>query len=91
MPNFQDVFTVETDKSRDGIGVVLTQQGKPVAFMSRAPGVAKKSWSTYAKEILAITEAIRLWPPYLLGQKFYIHMNQRSLKYLLEQHITMPE
>jgi len=41
MPNFKDVFTVETDASRDDIGAILTQQGKPVAFMSRALGVAK--------------------------------------------------
>jgi hypothetical protein len=34
MPNFKDVFTVKTDASRDGIGAILTQQGKPVAFMS---------------------------------------------------------
>jgi hypothetical protein len=35
------VFTVETDASRDDIGAILTQQGKLVAFMSRALGVAK--------------------------------------------------
>jgi len=67
MPNFKDVFTVETDASGDGIGTILTQQGKPIAFMSKALGVEKKSWSTYAKEMLAILEAIRLWRPYRLG------------------------
>lgn len=91
MPNFKDIFTVETDESSDNIGVVLTQQGKPVAFMSRALGVANKSWSTYAKEMLAIIVAIYLWRPYLLGQKFYIQMDQLSLKYLLEQCSTTPE
>jgi hypothetical protein len=72
MPNFKDVFTVETDALGDGIGAILTQQGKPIVFMSKALEVAKKSWSTYAKEMLAILEAIRLWRPYLLGRKFYI-------------------
>jgi len=91
MPNFKDVFTIETDASGDGISAILTQQGKPIAFMSKALGVAKKFWSTYAKEMLAILEAIRLWRPYLLGRKFYIQTDQRSLKFLLEQHITTPE
>lgn len=90
MPNFNDSFTIESDASGDRIGAVLSQQGKLVAFMSRALGVAKKSWSTYAKEMLAIVEAIRLWRPYLLGRKFYIQTDQRSLKYFLEQRITTP-
>ncbi|KAA8538316.1 hypothetical protein F0562_027861 [Nyssa sinensis] len=91
MPNFQEVFTIETDASGDGIEVVLTQQGKPVAYMSRALKVTKKCWLTYAKEMLAIIAAIRMWRPYLLGQKFYIKTDQRSLKYLLEQRMATPE
>jgi len=91
MPNFNDSFTIETDASGEGIGVVLSQQGKPVAFMSRALGVTKLSWSAYAKEMLAIIEAIRLWRPYLLGKKFFIQTDHRSLKYLLEQRIVTPE
>jgi hypothetical protein len=35
MPNFNKAFTIETDASGDGIGAVLVQQGKPVAYMSR--------------------------------------------------------
>ena len=59
--------------------------------MSRALGVSKLSWSTYAKEMFAIIHAIRTWRPYLLGQKFYIQTDQRSLKYLLEQRVVTPE
>jgi len=72
MPNFNEAFTIETDAFGDGIGAVLPQQGKPVAYKSRAFGITKKSWLTYAKEMLAILEAIRLWCPYLPGKKFYI-------------------
>lgn len=58
MPNFNVDFTIETDASGEGIGAVLSQQGKPVAYMGRALRVNKKSWLTYAKEMLAIFEAI---------------------------------
>ncbi|WKA09008.1 hypothetical protein VitviT2T_026687 [Vitis vinifera] len=34
MPNFNDAFTIETDASGEGIGAVLSQQGKPMAYMS---------------------------------------------------------
>ena len=67
MPNFQQSFIIERDASREGIGVVLTQQDRPIAIMSRALGVSKLSWSTYAKEILSIIQSIQTWRPYLLG------------------------
>jgi hypothetical protein len=72
MPNFDDSFTIETDASGDDIGAILSQQGKPIAFISRGLGVTKQSWSTYTKEMLAIVEALRLWRPYLLGKQFFI-------------------
>ena len=91
MPNFQQSFTIEYDASGEGIGVVLTQQDKPIAFMSRALGVLKLSWFSYAKDMLAIIQAIRTWRPYLLGHKFYIQIYQHSLKYLLKQRVVTPE
>lgn len=91
MPDFNNIFIIETNASGDGIGASLQQQGKPIAFMSQALGVANKSWSTYIKEMLAIVEAIRAWRSYLLGRKFIIRTNQCNLKDFLEQKITMPE
>ena len=91
MLNFQQPFTIESNTYGDGIGVVLTQQGKPIALMSRALGVSKLSWSTYSKEMLAIIHVIQTWRPYLLRQKFYIQTDQQSLKYLLEQRVVTPE
>ncbi|RVW15980.1 Transposon Tf2-8 polyprotein [Vitis vinifera] len=41
--------------------------------------------------MLAIVEAIRLWRPYLLGRKFYIKTDQRSLKFFLDQRVATPE
>ena len=91
MANFCNTFIIETDASREGIGAVLQQKGKPIAFMSRTLGVLKKSWSTYAKKMLAINEAIRMWRPYILGQKYIIQTDQRSLKYFLEQKAAIPK
>jgi hypothetical protein len=60
-PNFQETFVIETNASDGSIRAVLTQQGKTLAYMSRALGPFKKSWSVYAKEMLAILDTIRCW------------------------------
>lgn len=91
LPDFSEPFVIQTDTSGDGIGAILSQNDKPIAFMSRSLGVAKKSWSTYAREMLAIIVAIRTWRPYILGRRFTIQTDQRSLRYLLEQRILTPE
>lgn len=59
--------------------------------MSHALRVIKKAWSTYVKEMLATIQAIRMWRPYILGQRFLIQTDQRSLKYYLEQKAATPE
>jgi len=69
MPNFDEPFVIESDASGDGIGAVLSQQ-RLIAFMSRALGLSKRTWSTYAREMLAIVVVVQLWRPYLLARKF---------------------
>ncbi|XP_052181984.1 uncharacterized protein LOC127794776 [Diospyros lotus] len=85
MPDFSQHFEVHTDASNIGIGAMLVQQDRLVAYLSKALGPTKGTWSAYAKEMLAIIEAVRVWRPYLLGQCFKIVTNQQPLRYLLEQ------
>ena len=70
--------------SNYGIGAVLSQKGRPIAYLSKALGPSKRAWSIYSKEMLAIMVAVKLWRPYLLGRKFQIWTDQKSLKFLLE-------
>lgn len=91
LPYFMVPFVIQTDASGEGIGAILSQHGKPIAFMSCSLGVAKKGWSIYAREMLAIVIDICLWRPYLLGRRFTIQTDQRSLRYMLEQRILTLE
>jgi hypothetical protein len=47
LPNFKLQFTVETDACAEGIGVVLMQQGQPIAYLSKALGPKHKHLSIY--------------------------------------------
>ena len=65
LPDFSLPFTMETDACDTGIGVVLSQQGHLIAFLSRALGVTNLKPSVYEKEFLVVMLAIDRWRPYL--------------------------
>ena len=90
LPNFSKPFTVECDASGVGLGVVLMQDHRLIAFHSQALKGNKLSLSTYEKELLALIMAVKKWRPYLLGRPFVIKTDHQSLKYLLEQRVGTP-
>ncbi|KAK1648718.1 hypothetical protein QYE76_066523 [Lolium multiflorum] len=71
----------------EGLGVVLMQEAKPLAYFSRALGPKNAAMSVYEKEALAILEALKKWRHYFLGNKLVIKTNQCSLKYLASQRL----
>jgi hypothetical protein len=87
LPNFSLPFILETDASGSGLGFVLMQQGRPIAFYSEALGPKASSQSTYYKEALAILQSLKRWRHYLLGGSLIIGTDQQSLKYMMQQRL----
>ena len=68
LPNFSYPFMLETYASRQGLRVVLMQQGKPIAYLSKSLGPKAAAQSIYEKG-LAILQSLRKWIHYLQGNK----------------------
>jgi hypothetical protein len=85
LPSFEKLFEVECDASGVGIGAVLTQEKKPVAFFSEKLSDARRKWSTYDQEFYAIIRALKNWEHYLIQREFILYTDHQALKYLNSQ------
>lgn len=84
LPDFTQPFHIECDASGHGVEAVLMQGRKSIAYFSKALSEGKLSKSIYEKELMALVLAIQHWRSYLVGQRFVVDTDQKSLLHLLE-------
>ena len=84
-PNLEKPFDVYCDASGTGIGAVLMQEGRVIAYASRQLRDHEEHYPTHDLELLSVVHALKIWRHYLLGNLVHIYTDHKSLKYLFTQ------
>ncbi|KAA0067363.1 pol protein [Cucumis melo var. makuwa] len=85
VPDGSGSFVIYSDSSKKGLGCVLMQQGRVVAYASRQLKSHEQNYHTHDLELAAVVFSLKIWRHYLYGEKIQIFTDHKSLKYFFTQ------
>jgi hypothetical protein len=85
LPDLNKSFSIYCDASRLGLGCVLIQEGKVVAYASRQLRKHELNYPTHDLELAIVVHALKIWRHYLIGHKSDIYTDHKSLKYIFTE------
>ncbi|KAJ0680361.1 putative nucleotidyltransferase, Ribonuclease H [Helianthus annuus] len=85
LPDGNDDFVVYCDASNLGLGCVLMQRDKVIAYASRQLKIHEKNYTTHDLELGAVVFALKIWRHYLYGTKCVVFTDHKSLQHIFNQ------
>ncbi|KAH0681196.1 hypothetical protein KY284_022281 [Solanum tuberosum] len=85
LPEGTEGYAVYCDASGVGLGCVLMQHGKVIAYGSRQLRPHEKNYPTHDLELAAVVFALKIWRHYLYGVHVDIYTDHKSLQYIFKQ------
>jgi hypothetical protein len=84
-PDMSKPFQVFCEASGTGLGCVLMQENRVIAYVSWALRPHEKNYPTHDLGLVAVVHALKLWRHYLMGNRCNIYTDHKSLKYIFTQ------
>ncbi|GKC07254.1 putative reverse transcriptase domain-containing protein [Tanacetum coccineum] len=85
LPQGAENFIIYCDASHKGLGVVLMQNDKVIAYASRQLKIHEKNYTTHDLELGVVVFALKIWRHYLYGIKCTVFTYHKSLQHILDQ------
>ncbi|GJV85107.1 putative reverse transcriptase domain-containing protein [Tanacetum coccineum] len=85
LPEGNDDFVIYCDASLQGLGAVLMQREKVIAYAYRQPKLYEENYTTHDLELGAVVFALKIWKHYLYNTKCTVFTDHKSLQHILDQ------
>ena len=85
LPSGKDGYVVYSDASRQGLGCVLMQNGRVIAYASRQLKKHEQNYPTHDLELAAVVFSLKIWRHYLYDVPCQIFTDHKSLQYIFTQ------
>ncbi|GKB85477.1 putative reverse transcriptase domain-containing protein, partial [Tanacetum coccineum] len=85
LPEGSEDFVVYCDAFIKGLGAVLMQRMKVIAYASRQLKIHEKNYTTHDLELGAVVFALKIWRHYLYGTKCVVFTDHKSLQHIRDQ------
>ncbi|KAI3794647.1 hypothetical protein L1987_37280 [Smallanthus sonchifolius] len=85
LPDGNDDLVVYCDASNQGLGCVLMQRGKVIAYASRQLKIHEKNYTTHDLELGAVVFALKIWRHYLYDTKCVVFTDHKSLQHIFNK------
>jgi len=87
LPDSNGYYILDTDASSTGTGAVLSQmvngEEKVLFYASHSLSKSERNYCTTRRELLAIVRYLRQFRTYLLGKRFLLRTDHKSLQWLM--------
>ncbi|GJS50671.1 putative reverse transcriptase domain-containing protein [Tanacetum coccineum] len=85
LPEGNDDFVIYYDASHQGLGAVLMQREKVIAYASRQLKPIEENYTTHDLELGAVVFALKIWRRYMYDTKYIMLTDHKSLQHILDQ------
>nr|GEW40793.1 putative reverse transcriptase domain-containing protein [Tanacetum cinerariifolium] len=85
LPEGTEDFVVYCDASHKGLGAMLMQREKVLAYASRQLKVHERNYTTHDLELGSVVFALKIWRHYLYGTRCTVFTDHKSLQHILDQ------
>nr|GEU36687.1 putative reverse transcriptase domain-containing protein [Tanacetum cinerariifolium] len=85
LPKGSKNFIIYCDTSHKGLGAMLMQNEKVIAYASRQLKIYEKNYTTHDLELRAVVFALKIWRHYLYKNRCTVFTDHKSLQHIIDQ------